>query len=526
MLIKHIAANDKVLVVVDCDCDGFTSAALLLNYLNRFFPHAVQGNFSYCFHSGKQHGIIEEAITDDIKLVIAPDSSSNEYDIHKRLKSRGIDVLVIDHHEADKISGDACVINNQLCAYPNKDFSGVGMVYKFCCYLDDLMGEFDADDFLDLTAFGLVGDMVSIQSMETHELIRKGILKVKNPFFQSMIEKQAFQIKDQLTPFKISFYIVPFINAVCRVGTLEEKQLLFEAMLEYRAWELIPSTKRGCKGQIETRVTQAVRTCSNVKNRQQRDRDKGAENIEALIEEDNLLDHKILLVLAPSEDWLNPNLRGLVANELASKYHHPTLILSKRQEEDGEWVWSGSGRGLSHSKLEDFRNFLIEKTCVKWATGHANAFGAAIPADKIKQFIQETDELLADYDFNPSYKVDFILDAKLDNIAQIVNTIATYNSFWSNGLEQPILAVRNITLNNSSMNYLTKGKHPTVKVSLNGLDLLKFGVEEEEYNRMKDTTIDIVGTCELNEWGGVITPQIMIEDYEIVSKTEKPIYYF
>jgi len=42
MLIKHIAGNEKTLVVVDSDCDGYCSAALLLNYLNRHFPAWVQ----------------------------------------------------------------------------------------------------------------------------------------------------------------------------------------------------------------------------------------------------------------------------------------------------------------------------------------------------------------------------------------------------------------------------------------------------------------------------------------------------
>ena len=69
-------------------------------------------------------------------LVILPDSSSNDYEVHQKLSERGVDVLVIDHHEAEKISEYACVINNQLCDYPNKALSGVGLVYKFCKYID------------------------------------------------------------------------------------------------------------------------------------------------------------------------------------------------------------------------------------------------------------------------------------------------------------------------------------------------------------------------------------------------------
>ena len=84
-----------------------------------------------------------------MKLVIAPDSSSNDYEVHKELAERGIDVLVLDHHEAEKYSEYACVINNQMCDYPTKALSGAGVVYKFCSYLDELLGEENADDYID-----------------------------------------------------------------------------------------------------------------------------------------------------------------------------------------------------------------------------------------------------------------------------------------------------------------------------------------------------------------------------------------
>jgi single-stranded-DNA-specific exonuclease len=76
------------------------------------FPAYVQSKIIYRFHEGKKHGIIEETVPEGVKLVVAPDSSSNDYEVHKKLKERGIDVLVIDHHEAEKVSDDAVVINN------------------------------------------------------------------------------------------------------------------------------------------------------------------------------------------------------------------------------------------------------------------------------------------------------------------------------------------------------------------------------------------------------------------------------
>ena len=155
ILIKHIYNNDKILLQVDSDCDGYTSSSLLLNYLYQLFPYYVQNNILYRFHSGKEHGIIVSTIPENVKLVIAPDSSSNDYEQHKELSEKGIDILVIDHHEAEKVSEYACVINNQLCDYPTKSLSGVGMVYKFCQLIDRLLGKNIIDNYLDLVALGM-----------------------------------------------------------------------------------------------------------------------------------------------------------------------------------------------------------------------------------------------------------------------------------------------------------------------------------------------------------------------------------
>jgi single-stranded-DNA-specific exonuclease len=155
MLIRHIAENHDVLLQIDSDADGFTSSAILMNYLNCLFPSFVQNHIRYWVHDSKAHGIDEMGISDTVKLVIAPDSSSNEYDKHKELAEKGIDVLIIDHHNAPEVSPYACVINNQLCDYDNKDLSGAGMVYKFCCYIDFLLGTDYANQYLDLASLGI-----------------------------------------------------------------------------------------------------------------------------------------------------------------------------------------------------------------------------------------------------------------------------------------------------------------------------------------------------------------------------------
>ena len=526
MLIKHISQNDKVLIQVDSDCDGYTSAALLINYLYCLFPSFVNNNISYRVHMGKQHGIIPDTIPEDVKLVIAPDSSSNDYEAHEYLNLSGVDVLVIDHHEADHISKYACVINNQLCDYPTKSLSGVAMVWKFCCYIDMLLKTDHAQKFLDLVALGLVADMMDVRDFETRRLIDKGLQQIRNPYFRGAIDKDQFHFTNEITPIGVAFYIAPLINATTRVGTQEEKLMLFESMLDFRGYELVPSTKRGCKGQAETRVEQACRNCTNIKSRQTKIRDNSLERIEQIIVNQNLLSNKILIVQL--DDLITDrNLTGLIANQLMSEYQRPVLILNKIENEDGTITWEGSGRGYDKSRLKDFRGFLENNKYVMYAEGHANAFGIGIKDEDISAFIASTNSALDGFDFTPIYNVDFIYKSDELTPDEVID-IAGMKSLWGQGVEEAEIAVEGIKVHKDNIRILSPDKNPTLKIMLpNGINFMKFRSSEEEYDKLYSelgyVTINIVGECERNIWNNKISPQVMIKDYEIVDRAN---YYF
>lgn len=521
MLVSHIGRNSKIFVQVDSDCDGLTSSAVLLNYLNAHFPHFVQNNIVYRMHEGKQHGLILDTIPSDVGLVIAPDSSSNDYEIHEQLSQRGIDVLVLDHHEAEKLSPHACVINNQLCDYPTKSLSGVGIVFKFCQYLDTFLKSNSSSLYLDLVALGLIADMMDMTDFETRHLITLGLKNIHNPFFQYMVQKQAFSLGDTLTPIGVAFYIAPYINAICRSGTNAEKLLVFEAMLEFKAYEQIPSTKRGCMGQIETRVEQACRTCVNVKNRQTRSRDSSVDIIESIIEDKHLLENKILAIKLDKKHTIDKNLTGLIANQLMSKYQRPVLLLNEVKNEDGI-TWEGSGRGYDKSEMKDFRAFL-ENSGLAESVGHANAFGCFVSDDNFNELIKYANEQLEMFDFSPKYNVDFVYDNISLNDTDIAS-IASYKNLWGQGIEEPKVVIRNLSVTKEN---LTLMKGSTLKITLpnSEVTLIKFGSSNEEYEELYSdlgcVIIDVVGTCDINSWN--MKPQIKILDFEIKDKKQ---YYF
>ena len=533
MFISHLTAGDKIFVQVDSDVDGYTSAAAFINYANMLAPGHAQQNISYRIHNGKEHGLIVDTIPKDVKLVVAPDSSSNDYEQHKTLKEQGIDVLVLDHHEADKVSEYACVINNQLSKnYSNKNLSGVGVVYKFCQYIDKICNLEYADNLLDLVAVGLVADMMDLKDYETRELITLGINQLRNPFIKNFVDVQSYSLKGEVTPFGISFYIAPYINATIRVGTLEEKLLLFESMLDFRGYEQIPSTKRGSKGQFETRVEQACRTCKNVKNRQTRARDYNLSVIENLIEQNNLLNDPILIIQLdePTEE----NLTGLIANQIMGKYMRPVLILNHYIEIDKQTgevlidVWRGSGRNATYSKLKNFREFLTNSNLVEYAEGHANAFGVSIFDKDLNDFKEYVKKELKDFDFSSSYRVDFIWSAnEIEQYKNDIMDLGKLENIWGQGLSEPYIVIENIKIHKDNLVLMSPDKKPTLKIILpDNLTLIKFNSSQEEFNNLISAgciIINAVGTCNLNVWNGNFNPQIIIEEYDIIHRLT---YYF
>lgn len=540
MLINCVKNNESCLVVVDSDCDGYTSSALLINYLHDAFPSWTENKVKYFLHSGKQHGLSDCIdLAKNYDLVILPDSSSNDYEYHKQLK----DVIVLDHHEADMISQDACIINNQLSDYPNKELSGVGVTWQFCRYLDSLLNTSYAEEYLDLVALGNMADMMSLKSLETKHLILKGFKEenLKNPFIYGMAQKNSYSLGEHITPMGAAFYIAPFVNAMVRSGTLEEKEILFKSMLKTEAFKEIPSNKRGHKpGEMERLVDQALRTATNVKNRQTRAQDAGLEFLENLIEKNNLLDHKVLLfLLEPGQ--VDRNIAGLIANKFMAKYQRPCCILTKVTEDNNGEVrvsYQGSARGYDKSGYTHFKDLCEAAPGTMYAQGHQGAFGLGIdlgkydPMDEgcmevfgepIYQFLQFTDDALSEMSSEPIYSVDYIYKGNEVNPQNIID-IADLEDLWGKDMDEPFVAIEGLKVSKDMVTLMSPDKKPTLKITLpNKTALIKFGSSQEEYEKFLTdgyVEINVIGRCNKNVWNGWTTAQIFIEDYEITGSAK------
>lgn len=267
-------SNSEILLVVDCDVDGYTSAAIIYLYIKSIKPDQT---IYYVLHEHKQHGLqdhIDDILNEERKfdLVILPDSSSNDYVYHEQLGQLGMKCLILDHHEIDDdqpISEYACIINNQISPnYPNKDLTGAGVTWQFCRYMDEHGWNGNSASLLDLAALGVCGDMGSILNLENRYIMIEGFKHIRNYFFKCAIDKQGYSMNYEVTPISVAFYIVPLMNALIRVGTMDEKGRLFLGLIDGHYKVLC--NKRGAKGTVEEVAIESLRECTNAKSKQNR----------------------------------------------------------------------------------------------------------------------------------------------------------------------------------------------------------------------------------------------------------------
>ena len=515
-VIKH---NGNILIVVDSDCDGFTSATIIYQYTKKIAPEI---KISYLLHEGKQHGLQDHIDTildkgDSYDLIILPDSSSNDYKYHEQLKDIRIPALVLDHHLTDvEISDNAVVINNQLSKnYPNKELTGAGVTYQFCRYIDNLLKVDYADYFMDLAALGTVGDMGSVLEMENRYIIKKGLENINNFFFQTLIDKQSYSMNNQVNPTTVAFYIVPSINAMIRVGTMEEKERLFGAFID--GTKKVSSNKRGAKGTEELLAVESARECTNAKNRQNKIKDNAVDSLEAKIYKLGLIDNKVLFVRLDDDDDFPSELNGLVATQLSSRFKKPTIVA--RLNEEG--FVRGSARGLNESELSDFKTFLTDSGYFEYALGHANAFGCSINNKYLSDFHNYANDKLKDIDFGENvYDVNFISSANNKELEKIVNDLGSYPQLWGQHNPEPLIYIKDINLTPNDIQIIGKNKD-TVKFEKFGITYIQFHAKQliEDLSDLSDIKIEIVGRANINEWMGRETLQIFIEGYEVSDGT-------
>ena len=515
---KHFGKGDKIAILVDCDPDGYTSAALIYKYIK-----TLDANYPvhYIIHRvNKAHGLgkMDEGdfiLPDGVKLLIIPDAGTNDVEQLNRLVASGISCICLDHHEQEEstVENTAIVVNNQTSPnYSNKDFSGAGITMEFIKLLDEQNWTTFAEDNLDLVALAQISDIMDLRSFPTRYWTNRGLANIRSKVLAALIDAQSYSMNNKVNPTTIAWYITPILNSLIRIGSYEERELLFRAFID--DYEEFDYKKRGGDIVKENIYERAVRLCKNSKPRQDKMRDKLYDALKNKIEYGN----KVLIVETDNDDI--SGIVGLTAMRLADNLQHPVVLL--RDMQDG--TFAGSLRNYDNSPIEDLKA-VLNGTGLFTCKGHANAAGAMINKSDVQRAIDMLNEQLQDVAFDKVYLCDFELDFDEMDITLVMD-IDSYDWVWCTGIKEPKIAIKDIIVQRKDIKVQGKDMN-SIAFEYNDIKYVAFKLEENNPilafinrwgNPEDELVFDAVVTCGINTYNGISQCQCVIKDVLIINE--------
>jgi single-stranded-DNA-specific exonuclease len=312
-----MARNEKILVYGDYDVDGTTAVAMLYSFL-REYHSSLDYYIPDRYHEG--YGLsmkgIDYAAQVNCRLIIALDCGIKAVDKVKYAGSKGIDVIICDHHlPGDEIPAAVAVLDPKQpgCNYPYKELSGCGVGFKLMqayCWLQNIPFE-KIIPYLDLVAVSIGSDIVPMTG-ENRILAYFGLKQLNESprlGFRKIIEKARIHMP--LAVEDIVFRIGPRINAA---GRMESGS---------RAVELLISTDPD-EAQI---ICEAIDHSND--DRRKKDNEITMEARRMVSEDDRMGNARTTVLF--HQGW-HKGVIGIVASRLIETYYRPTVILTESKD--------------------------------------------------------------------------------------------------------------------------------------------------------------------------------------------------
>ncbi|HJR78595.1 MAG TPA: single-stranded-DNA-specific exonuclease RecJ [Anaerolineales bacterium] len=361
------AIRDKEMICVwgDFDVDGQSSTTVLVQTLQTLGANVVY----YIPIRGKEgHGVhiesLKPILDNGAKLVITCDTGITAHSAIDYANSRGVDVVVTDHHDLGETLPDAkAIVNPKLLPEGHilENLAGVGVAYKLAeALLEYHSASYSRHSLLDLVALGLVADVALLRG-EARSLVQRGIQVLRNTGrigLRAMAELSGTSL-ESLTEETIGFSFAPRLNAL---GRLSDANPAVELLLSHD-----PARARVLATQIEGLNAQRRLLTNQV-----------FEAAEAQLRENPDLLSEPAIVLT-NQNWPG-GVVGIVANKLVERYHKPAILLS--QSDDG--ILRGSARSVEGLHITEA--ITAQKHLLLGFGGHPMAAGLALEAGKLAEF--------------------------------------------------------------------------------------------------------------------------------------------
>lgn len=431
-LAKALEEKETIYVMGDYDVDGVTSTVLFVSILKEL-NHPVEYFIPRRFEEG--YGLSQAAIDRLLsegkpQLLCVLDSGTNAYSEVAQLRSQGIDVIIVDHHQPKGPLPDCILINphvHDAAQKPWKDMCTVGLVFKLMHALLKLLKEkapgkaehIRLSAHLDLVALGTIGDLMPLRE-ENRILVKQGLKKLQQPARQGL--KALYRVSSidspTLQPLDVSFKLGPRINAS---GRLADAALPVAMLLSNDASHCL-------------NLAESLDTMN--KERQDIERQiyqEAQKEVEASFKED-------LGIILHREEW-HSGVVGIVAGRLARQYQRPCIILGQ----EGPYA-KGSGRSFSNVNLVESLKHCAP--ILKSWGGHPMAVGVSLDPAHIQDFRIFFNQALAESTPNvgDAAGLSIALSLKLEDISSALLDELLLLHPYGEGNAEPIFGLERVTL--------------------------------------------------------------------------------
>ena len=494
LLHSSIANEDKIGILVDSDCDGYMSAAILYD----FIVYGIGYNNVVMFHHiPKAHGLrsnededpVADIVRANVNLIITPDAGTGDVYESIELDNYGVKMLVIDHHPIEHDRHKAVIVNPHFANVPelNKNISGAGVVYKFVeAYAKKFYQHNLGIQYMDMVALSLISDVCDLREPENRAFVHFGLDIIRrgngNQFIKLGYDKLC---RDECTPHGFAFGLIPAINSVTRSTSYDAKQSLFDALVAK-----IPP-EDGLR----------------IANRCRRVQNETVKSMYADVDPIINKEHKALIGFAEAT---NKAYIGLTANKFLSSYGKPTIIL----REANPLEWSGSLRSPIPlaSKIND--------TDLALCQGHEEACGIVVRKSNLSRLAKFLDKL--DLRVNPEIEVAACLDST-DDLMPLCKQIEANAELFGHGVPEPLFYF-DINVSANAVAIFQKSS-TTIRIQHDGITFLKFFASDKDIDVLdiQDySNVKLVATLGVNEYNGVKSVQAKIQQYEVMPLTDSP----
>lgn len=499
---RVLEMNGSIVIYGDYDVDGITATSLMYRFFSR-----IGANVSYYIPERQSEGYglnleaLEYLISQHVDLIISVDCGISSYDIVEAVRDR-VSMIITDHHTSPpQIPRATAVVNHKQpgCPYTDKNLSGVGVAFKVCQALWKRRTGEDYREDLDIVALGTVADVVPLVG-ENRIIVREGLRKMTespNLGIQALVEVAGLTGK-VLSAGHIGFTLAPRLNAAGRVTHAT------------RAVELLITRDQ----QEATDIAEELQETNA--ERQQIERTIFEEAYQSVLDQGPLADQCIVVA---GEGW-HPGVIGIVASRLVEAFYKPTMVISIH---DG--IGKGSCRSIDHCNMYEMLTFAKE-TLIQFG-GHAQAAGFSVQAEDIDALREKASEYcrhtLTEEDYIPIVDIDGTVSSEEITI-ELINQIATLEPYGM-GNSTPVFAIPKIRVQNL---YPMGFQKNHCKIILQGqqgpLDAVAWQGEHYMQEVFADDPVKVAFSLQKNEWQGVVTPQLVVQDLEPLTRQREHLH--